>query len=43
MKIADEENGLEFFDLKIKCVNGKQYADVYSKPTNTLYHKRAIQ
>ena len=34
MQIADEVNGLEFLDLKIKCLNGKLSVDVYSKPTN---------
>ena len=34
MQIADDVNGLEFLDLKIKCLNGKLSADVYSKSTN---------
>ena len=34
MQIADEVNGLEFLELKIKCFNGKRSVDVYSKPTN---------
>ena len=28
-------DGLEFFNLKIKCLNGKLSVDVYSKPTNS--------
>ena len=36
MQIADEINGLEFLDLKIKCLNGKISVDVYSKPTNSF-------
>ena len=48
MQIADEVNGLEFIDLKIRCLNGKLSVDVYSKPTNsfsfTMFcHQRAIQ
>ena len=34
MQNADDVNGLEFLDLKIKCLNGKLSADVYSKSTN---------
>ena len=36
MQIADEVNGLEFRDLKIKRLNGKLSVDVYSKPTNSF-------
>ena len=36
MQIADEVNGLEFLDLKIKCLKGKLSVDVYSKPTNSF-------
>ena len=36
MQVADEVNGLEFLDLKIKCVKGKLSVDVYSKPTNSF-------
>ena len=36
MQIADEVNGLEFLDLKIKCLNGKLLADLYSKLTNSF-------
>ena len=36
MQIADEVNGLELLDLKIKCLNGKLSVDVYSKPTNSF-------
>ena len=36
MQIADEVNGLEFLDLKIKCLNGKLSVDVYSKLTNSF-------
>ena len=30
MQIADEVNGLEFLDLKIKCLKGKLSVDVYT-------------
>ena len=36
MLIADEVNGLEFLDLKIKRLKGKLSVDVYSKPTNSF-------
>ena len=36
MQITDEVNGLEFFDLKIKCSNGKLSVDVYCKPANSF-------
>ena len=36
MQVADEVNGLEFLDLKIKCLKGKLSVDVYSKPTNSF-------
>ena len=36
MQIADKVNGLEFLDLKIKCLNGKLSVDVYCKPTNSF-------
>ena len=36
MQIADDVNGLEIFDLKIKWLNGKLSVDVYSKPTNSF-------
>ena len=36
MQIADEVNGLEFFDLKIKCLNGKLSVHVYSNSTNSF-------
>ena len=36
MQIADEVNGLELLDLKIKCLNGKLSVDVYSKLTNSF-------
>ena len=34
MQIADEVNGLEFLELKIKYLNDKLSVDVYYKPTN---------
>ena len=34
MQIADEVNGLEFLDLKIKCLKIKLSVDVYTQPTN---------
>ena len=34
MQIPDDVNGLEFLDLKLKCLNGKLPVDVYSKPKN---------
>ena len=37
MQVADE-NGIEFLDLKLKIVEGKINADVYSKPTNSFTH-----
>ena len=36
MQVADEVNGLEFLDLKIKYLKGKLSVDVYSKPTNSF-------
>ena len=36
MQNVDGVNGLEFLDLKIKCLNGKLSVDVYSKPTNSF-------
>ena len=36
IQIADDVNGLEIFDLKIKWLNGKLSVDVYSKPTNSF-------
>ena len=36
IQIADEVNGLEFLDLKIKCLNGKLSVYVYSKTTNSF-------
>ena len=36
MQIADEVNGLEFLDLKIKCLNGKLSVDICCKPTNSF-------
>ena len=44
MEIADQEKGLEFLDLRIKCVEGKLSVDVFAKPANSftyikiLYH-----
>ena len=35
MEIASE-NGLEFFDLKLKIAEGKIRVDVYAKPTNSF-------
>ena len=34
-KFANEENGLEFLDLKTKCLNGKLFVEV-SKSTNSF-------
>ena len=36
MQIVDDVNGLEFLDLKTKCLNDKLSVDVYSKPTNSF-------
>ena len=36
MQVADKVNGLEFLDLKIKCLNGKLSVYVYSKTTNSF-------
>ena len=36
MKLEDELNGLEFLDLKIKCLKGRLSVHVYSKPTNSF-------
>ena len=36
MQIADEVNGLEFLDLKIKCLNGKLSVHVYSNSINSF-------
>ena len=44
MEIADQEKGLEFLDLRIKCVEGKLFADVFAKPTckNIVMHIRIL-
>ena len=34
--IADQEKGLEFPDLRIKCVDGKLSVDVFAKLTNSF-------
>ena len=36
MEIANQEIGLEFLDLRIKCVEGKLSVDVFAKPTNSF-------
>ena len=36
MEVADQEKGLEFLDLRIKCVDGKLSVDVFAKPTNSF-------
>ena len=36
MEIAGQEKGLEFLDLRIKCVDGKLSVDVFAKPTNSF-------
>ena len=36
MEIADQEKGLEFVDLTIKCVEGKLSADIFVKPSNSF-------
>ena len=36
MEIADQEKGLEFLDLGIKCVDGKLSVGVFAKPTNSF-------
>ena len=36
MEIADDVNGLEFRDLRIKYFNGKLSVDLYSKPINSF-------
>ena len=36
MQIANEVNGLDSLNLKIKCLNDKLLVDVYSKPTNSF-------
>ena len=36
MKIADQEKGLEFLDLRIKCIEGKLSVDVFAKPINSF-------
>ena len=36
MEIADQEKGLEFPDLRIKCVDGKRSVDVFAKLTNSF-------
>ena len=43
MEVADQEKGLEFLDLRIKCVDGKLSVDVFAKPTNSFtYVKPSI-
>ena len=36
MEVADQEESLEFLDLRIKCVAGKLSVDVSAKPTNSF-------
>ena len=38
MEVADQEKGLEFLDLRIKCVDGKLSVDVFAKPTNSFIY-----
>ena len=38
MEIADQEKGLEFLDLTIKCVEGKLSVDIFAKPTNSFIY-----
>ena len=38
METADQEKGLEFLDLRIKCVDGKLSVDIFEKPTNSFTH-----
>ena len=39
MKIADQEKGLEFLNLRIKCVDGKLSVDDFAKPTKFYLRK----
>ena len=36
METADQEKGLEFVDLTIKCVEGKLSADIFAKHSNSF-------
>ena len=38
MEMADQEKGLEFLDLTIKCVEGKLSVDIFAKPTNSFIY-----
>ena len=35
-EIADQEKGLKFLDLRIKCVEGELLVDFFTKPTNSI-------
>ena len=40
MEIADHEKGLEFLDLRIKCVDDKLSIDIFAKPTNSFTYAK---
>ena len=40
MEIADQQKGLEFLDLRIKCVDGKLSVDVFAKLTNSFTYAK---
>ena len=35
-EIADQEKGLKFLDLRIKCVEGELLVDFFTKRTNSI-------
>ena len=42
MEIANQEKGLQFLDLKIKCVEGKLSVDVFAKPTKSFTYVKSF-
>ena len=41
MEVADQGKGLQFIDLRIKCVDGKLSVDVFAKPTNSFTYEKS--
>ena len=35
-EIADQQKGLEYPDLRVKCIEGKLPVDVFAKPSNSF-------
>ena len=40
METADQKKGLEFPDVRIKCVEDILSVDVFAKPTNCFTHEK---